>query len=55
MEGIMEFKITEAEAFELAAILVLGLTGEIHLDKVIELALNPACVGYVDEMQPTIC
>jgi hypothetical protein len=48
MEGIMEFKITEAEAREMATLeeevgcdISAGADWGIHLDKVIELALNP--------------
>jgi hypothetical protein len=47
MEGIMEFKITEAEAREMAKFeeevgcdISAGADWGIHLDKVIELALN---------------
>jgi hypothetical protein len=47
MEGIMEFKITEAEAREMAELeeevgcdISAGADWGIHLDKVIELALN---------------
>jgi hypothetical protein len=47
MEGIMEFKITEAEARQMAKLeeepgcdLSAGADWGIHLDKVLELALN---------------
>jgi hypothetical protein len=48
MEGVMEFKITEAEAREMAKFeeevgcdLSAGTDWGIHFDKVMELALNP--------------
>jgi hypothetical protein len=57
MEGIMEFKITEAEAREMAELeeeagcdISAGADWGIHLDKVIELALNP-----VDSAEPMLC
>jgi hypothetical protein len=56
MERIMEFKITEAEAREMAKFeeeagcdLSAGADWGIHLDKVIELALNPVARGkFID-------
>jgi hypothetical protein len=56
MERIMEFKITEAEAREMAKFeeeagcdLNAGADWGIHLDKVIELALNPVARGkFID-------
>jgi hypothetical protein len=56
MEGIMEFKITEAEAREMAKFeeevgcdISAGADWGIHLDKVIELALNPVERGkFID-------
>lgn len=53
----MKFKITEAEAREMAKLeeevgcdVSAGTDWGIHLDKVIELALNP-----VDSAEPTLC
>jgi predicted transcriptional regulator len=60
MEGMMEFKITKAEAREMARFeeeagcdISAGTDWVIHLDKVIELALNPVDLNYLHNIPST--